>query len=70
LAEYSGTPLQQILSITGHLPEIANGGPANWPAFRDYAHGKYPDELDEDEIIMIEDLIERRRARKRGKKGS
>ena len=35
-----------------------------WPEFREYAHQKYPDELDEDLITMIEDLIEWRRARK------
>ena len=29
------------------------------PEFRDYARLKYPDELDEDLITMIEDLIER-----------
>ena len=32
-----------------------------WPEFREYARQKYPNELDEDLITMIEDLIERRR---------
>ena len=38
--------------------------PAEWPEFREYAQYKYPAELDEDLITMIEDLIERRRAKK------
>jgi len=33
------------------------------PEFREYAQQKYPVELDEDMIAMIEDLIQRRRMR-------
>ncbi|MDP2744029.1 MAG: helix-turn-helix transcriptional regulator [Dehalococcoidia bacterium] len=64
LAEYSGVPLDRILAIVGHLPRVAEGAPAEWPEFREYARRKYPAELDEDLITMIEDLIERRRAKK------
>ena len=64
LAEYSGVPLEKILSIVGHLPRMAEVGPPEWPEFREYARRKYPNELDEDLITMIEDLIERRRKRK------
>ena len=64
LAKYSGVPVQNVLSIVGHLPQIAETEPPEWPEFRDYAHQKYPDELDEDLITMIEDLIERRRGRR------
>ena len=60
--------LEKILSIAGHLPGIAEAGPPEWPEFREYAQGKYPAELDEDLITMIEDLIERRRERKYGRK--
>jgi len=73
LAEYSGVPLEKILSLTGHLPRISEAIPTKWPEFREYAHRKYPHELDEDLIAMIEDLIERRRERRYesgGKKGS
>ena len=35
------------------------------PEFREYARQKYPNELDEDLITMIEDLIERRRVKVR-----
>ena len=70
LAEYSGVPLEKILSIVGHLPRIAEKGPPEWPEFREYARRKYPAELDEDLITMIEDLIERRRRRRYGSKGS
>ncbi len=64
LAEYSGVPLENILAIVGHLPRVAETGPLEWPEFREYALQKYPDELDEDLITVIEDLIERRRRRK------
>ena len=68
LAEYSGVPVEKILSIVGHLPRVAEKPPAEWPEFREYARDKYPLELDEDLITMVEDLIERRRAKKYGGK--
>jgi len=64
LAEYSGVPPENILFITGHLPRVAEPVSTDWPEFREYARQKYPDELDEDLIAMIEDLIERRRQRR------
>ena len=64
LAEYSGVPLEKVLSIVGHLPKVAETAPSEWPEFRDYARRMYPNELDEDLITMIEDLIERRRTRR------
>ncbi|MBA7660009.1 hypothetical protein ES703_68008 [subsurface metagenome] len=72
LAKYSGVPLEKVLSIVGHLPRIAEREPPEWPEFREYARRKYPNELDEDLITMIEDLIERRRGRRYdwGKKDS
>jgi len=70
LAEYSGVPLEKILSIVGHLPRVAEKGTPEWPEFREYARRKYPAELDEDLITMIEDLIERRRERRYGGKSS
>jgi len=66
LAEYTGVPLERVLSIAGHLPTIPDEGPIDWPEFREYARRKYPAELDEDMIAMIEDLIERRREKGRG----
>ncbi len=64
LAGYTDAPVEKILSIVGHLPGIAEAEPPDWPEFREYAHQKYPEELDEDLITMIEDLIERRRGRR------
>ena len=64
LAEYSGVPLEKVLSILGHLPRVAEAETPEWPEFREYAQLKYPEELDEDLITMIEDLIERRRGRR------
>jgi transcriptional regulator with XRE-family HTH domain len=68
LAEYSGVPLEKILSIVGHLPRVAEVANREWPEFREYARQMYPNELDDDLITMIEDLIERRR-QKRYKSG-
>ena len=70
LAEYSGVPVEKILSIVGYLPRVAEAGPNEWPEFREYARQKYPAELDDDLITMIEDLIERRRERRYGSKDS
>ena len=64
LAEYSGVPVEKVLAIVGHLPMVPEAGPPEWPEFREYARRKYPAELDEDVITMIEDLIERRRGRR------
>jgi len=70
LAEYSGVPLEKVLSIVGHLPRIAEKMPTDWPEFREYARQMYPNELDDDLITMIEDLIERRRGRRYGGENS
>ena len=64
LAEYTGVSLEKVLSIVGHLPSVAETRPTEWPEFREYARNKYPNELDEDLITMIEDLIERRRQKR------
>ena len=63
LAEYSGVPLERILSLAGHMPRTRIRDVVEWPEFGEYARRKYPKELDEDEITMIEGLIERRRGR-------
>ena len=68
LADFSGVPLQKVLAVAGHMPGVAERPAAEWPEFREYARHKYPAELDEDLITMIEDLIERRRAKKYGAK--
>lgn len=64
LAEYSGTPLNQVLAIVGHIPQATEAEPNRWPEFREYALRKYPNELDEDLITVIENLIEIRRKKK------
>jgi transcriptional regulator with XRE-family HTH domain len=63
LAQYSGLPLEKILAMAGHLPRANHTAPTDWPEFREYAHRKYPAELDDDVIDVIEELIERRRSR-------
>jgi len=68
LADYSGVPAEKIFSIAGHLPRVSEDPPVEWPEFREYARHKYPNELDEDLITMIEDLIERRRVKRYGEK--
>jgi len=69
LAQYSGVPLQKVISIAGHLSRVIEAAAPEWPEFHEHDHQKYPDELDEDLITMIEDLIERRRARRYSAKG-
>lgn len=64
LAEYSGLSPEMVLCVAGHLPVVAEKGPDEWPEFREYARQKYPEELDEDMVTMIEDLIERRRSKR------
>ena len=56
-------PPECVLSIVGHLLPLPETGPAEWAEFREYTKRKYPNELDEDLITLIEDLIERRRGR-------
>ncbi len=65
LAEYAGVPVQQMLAIVGYVPKLEELSSSEWPEFRQYAQMKYPAELDEDLVTMIEDLIERRRSRKK-----
>ncbi len=64
LAEYSGVSLGKIFFIAGHLPTIHEKESSEWPEFGEYARRKYPRELDEDTIAMIEFLIDRRRAKR------
>ena len=59
---------RSCLGVVGHIPGTELRSTAEWPEFREYARQKYPDELDEDLIVMIEDLIERRRAKRYSKK--
>jgi transcriptional regulator with XRE-family HTH domain len=61
LAAYAGAPSERILALAGHLAAPSLKASLEWPEFREYAQGKYGDELDEDLIIMIEDLIARRK---------
>ena len=71
LAEYYGVSIDEVLAAIGYIPQIEKQKPAEWPELREYAQRKYPNELDEEIISMIEDLIERRRARRyKSKKGS
>ena len=64
LADYAGMPVEKVLAAAGHLEGVAEAAPTAWPEFREYAQRKYPNELDDDLITMIEDLIERRRAKR------
>ena len=62
LADYSGVSLDKVLSVVGYLPTKSKKMD-EWPEFREYARTKYPNELDEDLINMIEDLIERKKTK-------
>jgi transcriptional regulator with XRE-family HTH domain len=64
LAEYLSLPVEHVLALAGHLKPLHRDSIESLPEFREYAAQKYPDELDEDMIMMIEDLIYRRRQRR------
>ncbi len=64
LAEYLSLPVEHILALAGHLKPLHKDGAESLPEFGEYARRKYPDELDDDMITMIEDLIYRRRRRR------
>ena len=63
IAEFTGVSLERILTLSGLIPFNTKGG-IDLPVFREYARQKYPEELDEDVITMIEHLIELRSRRK------
>ena len=64
LAEYLSLPVEHVLALAGHLKPLHRDGANPVPEFREYAEQKYPGELDDDMITMIEDLIYRRRRRR------
>lgn len=66
LADYGGVSPEWVLSLARHLPMLQTVGASGFPEFREYARQKYPNELDDDLIVMIEDLIERRRKKREG----
>ena len=70
LAEYAGIPAERALEIAGYLPKTSDQPAGQWPEFREYARIKYANELDEDLVILIEDLIERRRHARNDRKDS
>ena len=66
LANYTGVPLQRVLHIVGYLIPVEETAASELPDFREYMSRKYPQELDDDLVTLIEDLIERRRGRQGG----
>lgn len=60
LARYAEVPLERVLQATGHPMPIEKTA-SELPEFREYARTKYPRELDDDLVTLIEDLIDRRR---------
>ena len=63
LAIYAGVPPEHVLALSGHLSQHLRSDSSTWPEFREYAKNKYPEELDEDVITMVEDIIQHRRER-------
>ena len=62
---FPGYSLDDLFYADGQLMKSSN----KWPEFREYARQKYPNELDEGLITMIEDLIERQRAKRHSDDG-
>lgn len=69
IAEYSGVPWAKVLAKAGHMPTVPVTPADQLPEFREYAQAKYPGELDEDLVLALEELIERRRKRGRQQHG-
>lgn len=63
LANYTKVPLQRVLHIVGYLVPVEEKAASELPDFREYARRKYPRELDDDLVTIIEDLIERRKGK-------
>jgi transcriptional regulator with XRE-family HTH domain len=63
LANYTRVPLQRVLHIVGYLVPVEEKAASELPDFREYARRKYPRELDDDLVTIIEDLIERRKGK-------
>jgi transcriptional regulator with XRE-family HTH domain len=63
LAEYTCLSLRTVFSRIDYIPPFLHSHPNSWPEFREYTSKKYPDELDDDLITLIEDLIAVRRDR-------
>jgi len=63
LANYTKVPLERVLNIVGYLMPVEEKEVNELPDFREYVKRKYPRELDDDLVTIIEDLIERRRGR-------
>lgn len=42
LAEFTGTPIERILALSGHLQIRGKDDPASLPEFREYMRLKYP----------------------------
>jgi len=62
LAKYAEVPLERILRTAGYAMPLDKTA-SELPEFREYAKSKYPRELDDDLVTLIEDLIDRRRKR-------
>ena len=65
LANYTGVPLRRILQIAGYPLPLEEATASELPDFQEYAKRKYPQELDDDMVTLIEDLIKRRREKNR-----
>jgi transcriptional regulator with XRE-family HTH domain len=67
IADYAGIPVDKVLSMAGYLPEVETVPFAKWPEFREYARRKYPKELDDDLITMIEAIIRKKQQKSHGR---
>jgi len=64
LADYLSLSAEHMLALAGHLRPLHKVADEALPEFREYARQKYPEDLDEDIITMVEDLLYRRRRRR------
>ena len=62
VAKFLGISVGEVMSMAGHIPEIAKVPTERLPEFREYIELKYPGLLRDVEIGVFEQLIDRRRS--------
>ena len=66
LAKYLDMDLGEVLYLTGHISERTRIAAPSLPEFREYIETKYPGLFDDEDILAIQQFIERRRIHRGG----
>jgi len=66
IARFLGISVVEVMAMAGHMPEIVKVPKERLPEFREYVEEKYPGLLEEEDITLFEQFIDRRRIRRNG----